>query len=73
MLATGQVAMCNHTFSHADLRHVDAARKRDEIDRNERWIERTFGVTARPYLRPPYGATTRPCSRRRELPGSPGS
>lgn len=56
MLATGQVAMCNHTFSHADLRHVDAARKRDEIDRNERWIERTFGVTARPYLRPPYGA-----------------
>jgi peptidoglycan/xylan/chitin deacetylase (PgdA/CDA1 family) len=56
MLATGQVAMCNHTFSHADLRHVDAARKRDEIDRNERWIERTFGVTARPYVRPPYGA-----------------
>jgi peptidoglycan-N-acetylglucosamine deacetylase len=56
MLATGQVAMCNHTFSHADLRQVDAARLRDEIDRNERWIEKTFGVTARPYLRPPYGA-----------------
>ena len=56
MLATGQVAMCNHTFSHADLRHVDAARLQDEIDRNERWIERTFGVTARPYLRPPYGS-----------------
>lgn len=56
MLATGQVAMCNHTFSHADLRHVDAARRRDEIERNERWIEKTFGVTARPYLRPPYGA-----------------
>src|SRR5262249_33055653 len=49
MLATGQVAMCNHTFSHADLRHVNDARKRDEIDRNERWIEQTFGVTARPY------------------------
>jgi peptidoglycan/xylan/chitin deacetylase (PgdA/CDA1 family) len=56
MLATGQVAICNHTFSHADLRQIDDARKRDEIDRNERWIERTFGVTARPYLRPPYGA-----------------
>jgi peptidoglycan/xylan/chitin deacetylase (PgdA/CDA1 family) len=56
MLATGQVAVCNHTFSHADLRRVDAARRRDEIALNERWIERTFGVTARPYLRPPYGA-----------------
>ncbi len=56
MLATGQVAMCNHTFSHADLRHVDAARRRDEIEHNERWIEKTFGVSARPYLRPPYGA-----------------
>ncbi len=56
MLATGQVAMCNHTFSHADLRHVDAARLQEEIDHNERWIEQTFGVTARPYLRPPYGS-----------------
>jgi peptidoglycan/xylan/chitin deacetylase (PgdA/CDA1 family) len=56
MLATGQVAMCNHTYSHANLRHVDAAGLKDEIDHNERWIERTFGVTGRPYLRPPYGA-----------------
>jgi peptidoglycan/xylan/chitin deacetylase (PgdA/CDA1 family) len=55
MLATGQVAMCNHTYSHADLRRVDAARLQEEIARNERWIERTFGVTSRPYLRPPYG------------------
>jgi len=56
MLATGQVAICNHTYSHADLRHVDDARKRDEIARDEAWIERTFGVTARPYMRPPYGS-----------------
>jgi peptidoglycan/xylan/chitin deacetylase (PgdA/CDA1 family) len=58
LIAAGQVAICNHTFSHADLRGLDAAAIDREIDRNEAWIEKTFGVTARPYLRPPYGAYT---------------
>jgi len=56
LIAAGQVAICNHTFSHPDLRGLDAAAVGSQIDRNEAWIEKTFGVTARPYLRPPYGA-----------------
>jgi peptidoglycan/xylan/chitin deacetylase (PgdA/CDA1 family) len=28
---------------------------RDEIERNDSWIEKTFGTTARPYFRPPGG------------------
>jgi peptidoglycan/xylan/chitin deacetylase (PgdA/CDA1 family) len=56
LIAAGQVALCNHTFSHPDLRGLDAAQVGSQIDRNEAWIEKTFGVSARPYLRPPYGA-----------------
>lgn len=28
---------------------------RTEIERNEQWIQSTFGVTGRPWFRPPYG------------------
>lgn len=56
LLAQGKVQMCNHTYSHDDLRTLSDAAIADEIDRNEDWIEHTFGVTTRPYLRPPYGS-----------------
>ena len=29
---------------------------RTDLARNETWIEHTFGITARPFFRPPYGA-----------------
>ncbi len=28
----------------------------EEIAKNDEWIQNSFGVTARPWLRPPYGA-----------------
>ncbi len=56
LLAAGQITLCNHTFTHADLRKLDAASIRQELERNEAWIEKTFGVTSRPWFRPPYGA-----------------
>ena len=28
---------------------------RAELERNEQWIEQTFGTTTRPWFRPPYG------------------
>jgi len=27
----------------------------DELERNEAWIETTFGITSRPWYRPPFG------------------
>jgi len=59
LVDAGQVQIANHTWSHPDLRRVDDARVRAEIERNEDWIQQTFGVTARPWFRPPYGAHNR--------------
>jgi peptidoglycan-N-acetylglucosamine deacetylase len=55
LLAAGQVQMANHTFSHRDLTTLSKQEITDEIEQNESWIVDTFGVTARPWLRPPYG------------------
>ena len=55
LLAGGQVQMSNHTYSHRDLTILTKQEIIDEIEQNEAWIEDTFGVTARPWMRPPYG------------------
>ena len=52
----GQVQIANHTFHHLDLRTLSDRSIRNEIQSNEEWIEKTFGVTSRPYLRPPNGS-----------------
>lgn len=56
LIEAGQVQIMNHTFNHADLTRLAAARVRQELDRNEQWITTTFATTTRPYYRPPYGA-----------------
>ena len=56
LLRLGQLAICNHTFSHYDSRTLSESALTDELDRNEAWIEQEFGVSARPYFRPPYGS-----------------
>ena len=55
LVEAGQVQIANHTWSHPQLVRASDARIRAEIERNEDWIQRTFGVTARPWFRPPYG------------------
>jgi peptidoglycan/xylan/chitin deacetylase (PgdA/CDA1 family) len=56
LVARGQLTVGNHTFLHHDaLEESPTAFETDLVD-DERWIERTFGVTARPFFRPPYGA-----------------
>ena len=55
LLSKGQVAICNHTWGHKDLTELDAEQVRAELTRNEDWIQATFGVTSRPFFRPPYG------------------
>ncbi|MDQ6798813.1 MAG: polysaccharide deacetylase family protein [Actinomycetota bacterium] len=55
LIAAGQVQIANHTWSHKDMTKLSEAGMRDEIKRNDAWIEDTFGITGRPYFRPPYG------------------
>ena len=55
LLATGQVQLGNHTWSHADLTTLDDAGVADELQRNHDFIADAFGVDARPFYRPPYG------------------
>jgi peptidoglycan/xylan/chitin deacetylase (PgdA/CDA1 family) len=56
MVADGQLVVGNHTFSHYSAPGVGATVFAADLARNERWIESTFGITARPWFRPPYGA-----------------
>ncbi|MDQ2661111.1 MAG: polysaccharide deacetylase family protein, partial [Actinomycetota bacterium] len=55
LLASGQVQLGNHTWSHADLTSLDDAGVADELQRNHDFIADAFGVDARPFFRPPYG------------------
>jgi len=56
LIAAGRVTMGNHTFSHLQATAVGPAAFGQDLQRNEMWIERTFHVTGRPFVRPPYGA-----------------
>jgi peptidoglycan/xylan/chitin deacetylase (PgdA/CDA1 family) len=56
LLAKGQLQVGNHTFLHHDALLESEATFQTDLTRNEAWIEKTFGVTARPFFRPPYGA-----------------
>lgn len=55
LVESGQIQLGNHTWSHPDLTKVPASRVAQEIARNDAFLTSTFGVTARPYFRPPYG------------------
>jgi len=55
LIAAGQVQVANHTWSHKDLTKLGDKAILDEIRRNEEWIENSFGITGRPYFRPPFG------------------
>lgn len=55
LIEKGQVQIANHTLNHLNLPTLSDARVKTEIEQNEEWIEKTFGITARPYLRPPSG------------------
>lgn len=56
LVRRGQLVIGNHTFRHGDAALEGTAALAQDLELNERWIERTFGTTSRPYFRPPYGA-----------------
>jgi peptidoglycan/xylan/chitin deacetylase (PgdA/CDA1 family) len=56
LVAKGQLVVGNHTYLHHDAVTESSAAFQTDLLEDETWIERTFGVTARPFFRPPYGA-----------------
>ena len=55
LVASGQIQLGNHTWSHPDLSTLADAEVTTELSRNHDFITDTFGVDARPFFRPPYG------------------
>ena len=56
LIETGQVQIANHTFNHWWLTELADGQVTAQLEKNEEWIERTYGITGRPWWRPPYGA-----------------
>ncbi|MCL2780763.1 MAG: polysaccharide deacetylase family protein [Actinomycetia bacterium] len=55
LVHNGQVQIGNHTWSHPDLTKLSAAGIADQLGRNDELIQRLWGITSKPYMRPPYG------------------
>jgi peptidoglycan/xylan/chitin deacetylase (PgdA/CDA1 family) len=55
LVESGQVQLGNHTWNHPSILKLSAAQITDELERNEAFLRRTYGVSGRPYFRPPYG------------------
>lgn len=55
LVASRQVQFGNHTWDHANLLSLSNKQIADELERNDDWIQTTFGITSRPWFRPPYG------------------
>jgi peptidoglycan/xylan/chitin deacetylase (PgdA/CDA1 family) len=55
LIESGQVQIGNHTFNHLDVTKLSDSRFKSELEKNEDWIQKTFGITSRPWYRPPFG------------------
>ena len=58
MVATGQIQLGNHTWSHPDITRLGTFGVADQIRRNADFLAKTYGVDGRPFFRPPYGRHT---------------
>lgn len=55
LVASGQVQIGNHTWTHPDLTKLSAQGVVDELQRTHDLIGELYGVDARPFFRPPFG------------------
>ncbi len=55
LVKSGQVQLANHTWSHPDLRALSTQGIQDQLQRNEDFIQATYGVSGKPFFRPPFG------------------
>jgi len=59
LLGLGLLQLANHTSTHADLSRLSATSIQKQLMRCHNYIEDAFGVDARPFYRPPFGAYNR--------------
>ena len=52
---SGQIQLANHTWTHPDLTRCSGRQIESELTRCEKFLNNTFGVTGKPFMRPPYG------------------
>jgi len=55
LIASGHVQLANHTWTHPSLVKASDQQIVDELLRCENFLSTTFGVSGKPYFRPPYG------------------
>ncbi len=48
--------LANHTYTHGNMKEMDAATVQDELNRTEAVVQRLTGKTTKPWLRPPFGS-----------------
>jgi len=55
LVASRQLTVGNHTYSHQVSTQIGPEAFGADLQRNEDWIQETFKLTGRPWFRPPYG------------------
>jgi peptidoglycan/xylan/chitin deacetylase (PgdA/CDA1 family) len=55
LIEAGPVQIGNHTFSHKDVKRLSEHGIEEELQKNEDWVQTTFGTSTRPWFRPPFG------------------
>ena len=55
LVDSGQIQLANHTWSHRSLPSLSDRTIATEIDSNDQFLQRIYGMSGRPFLRPPYG------------------
>lgn len=56
MVASGQIQLANHTARHPYLTRLSVAEIQKELKTAHNFLDKEFGVDARPFYRPPYGS-----------------
>lgn len=57
-IESGRIVIGNHTFSHPWLTKSSDAKIARELLKNEKHFKNLYGIDLKPFVRPPYGATT---------------
>ncbi len=55
LVDAGRVQLANHTVNHPTLSRLSSAGIKKQLRQCGKFIEDNFGVSAKPYYRPPYG------------------
>lgn len=59
MVESGQIQIANHTARHPDLTQLSTHQIQKELWDCHQFILKHYGIDARPFFRPPYGAVNR--------------